>query len=153
MSPPSRKVFQAVRALSVLSAYVLPLTVGIASQVSHELDHFMDELRGQGPETVLELEMDGPAGGAFVHAHGDVVAHAHQGGIGRLLVAAEHNDRQQGEAAAVALELVGHVPATGAPAVVFTTHATPASHAPRTSAKDVALRPPLPPPRLSFFRA
>ena len=145
---PIRRLLPSAFALAVLAAYALPLTVGIASQVSHELDHFMGEFRGQEPGTVLELdEISGPSDEGFVHAHGDKAAHAHEGGIAKLLVAAEHAEQQQGEAVHVALELVGHVPAAGAPALFLTADATPAADEPATAATDVSVGPPLPPPR------
>lgn len=137
-------------AIAVMGTYVLPLTVGIASQVSHEIDHLVGELRGHEPDAVAEVEHDeasAPTDG-FVHAHGDVAAHAHEGGIAMLLVAAEHTEQQQSDAAVVALELVGHVPAAGAPTVVFAVDATATMQSPGSPAVDVSLRPPLPPPRV-----
>lgn len=134
-----------------MGAYVLPLTVGIASQVSHEVDHLVSGARGEErqPAAATEPDATAPADG-FVHAHGDEGAHAHEGGIAMLLVAAEHTEQQQSEAAVVALELVGHVPAAGAPLVVFAEGATAVSRSPSAPAANISLRPPLPPPRVQL---
>ena len=148
MSRPRLELFRTGLALVVLGAYALPLTVGIASQVSHELDHLTEELRAGGPVPFAGGERDdaAPTDG-FVHAHGDEATHAHEGGIALLLVAAEHTEQQQSDAAVVALELVGHVPAAGAPGVVFAEDASAVPELPESAAPDVSLRPPLPPPR------
>ena len=134
--------------LAALVAYALPLGVGIASQVSHELDHLLGELGDREAGGVEEVAQAGSvAADGFVHAHGDVPTHEHGGGIGKLLVAAEHSERQQSDAAVVALELVGHVPATGVPIVAFAAEASAAVAASGPAAIDESLRPPLPPPR------
>ena len=143
----TRKLVRAACVLSALVAYPLPLLVGIASQVSHELDHLLGELEGRAPAAAEEVAQAGSAAASgFMHAHGDVPAHEHEGGIGKLLVAAEHTEQRQSDATVVALELVGHVPASG-PMVAFTAEASPAVGTSRSAAIDVSLRPPLPPPR------
>ena len=144
---PIRNLLRAAFSLAVGAAYALPLTVGIASQVGHELDHYLDELRGVEPATAQGVVGVSGTGQGFVHAHGEVDAHAHEGGVGKLLVAAEHTEQQQSDAVVVALELVGHVPSASASVLHFAANAARTWPAPAASASAVTLRPPLPPPR------
>ena len=136
---------RAACASTALLAYALPMTVAVASQVGHEVDHFWGELRGVEAEAVDPSDFARADG--FVHAHGDVGAHAHAGGLAKLLIAAQQTEEQQNESAVVALELVGHVPAAGVTTLVLVDARAFAVDAPRAALPDASRRPPLPPPR------
>jgi hypothetical protein len=127
-----------------VGAYALPTAVGFASQLGHDLEHLVEEVRGLEADGPPAVDDAGPAG--FVHAHG-AGAHGHSEGLGKLLVAAQQTEEHHDDAAVTPLELTGHLPAVRGSALVVVADASLVTRAPMAAATGPSLPPPLPPPR------
>jgi hypothetical protein len=139
-----------------LAVYVLPMAVGVASRVSHDAQHVLELIR--------ELESRAAAMGVahdqvrfasvsirgvesapddgFVHTHGGA-PHAHDDGVGKLLVASEQAEEHHQDVVTAPVELSIHVPATASLRLLQVASRSDASADPDAAAP----RTPLPPPR------
>lgn len=140
------KLLRAGCALLAVGAYGLPTLVGVASQLGHDVEHLLEEVRGHDAADEGQASAPDVAAGGFVHAHGGP-EHAHDGRLGQLLVAAEQTEEHHDDAVITAFDLVGHLPAPRAAALVMVADAFPTASAPESCASGLSLRPPLPPPR------
>jgi hypothetical protein len=140
-----------------LAAYALPLAVGLAAQSAHGLEHTLGWLHGlerraaaMGVAHLHDVPADDPTGdrvaSAFVHAHGGG-PHAHDAGIGALLVAADEADEHADETITAPLELATHLPATATAPLLVSVERDLADAGPAPAAPRNLLPPPLPPPR------
>ena len=91
------------------AAYLLPLSASVLTNVVHDAYHLREYLE-HGTTEVAEFHEPQP--GDFVHAHGGA-EHSHGAATDALLGAADRTDEPADEHHAPALELVGHLPATG----------------------------------------
>jgi hypothetical protein len=145
-----------------LAAYVLPMAVGVASRVSHDAQHVLELIR--------ELESRAAAMGVahlhdqvrfasvsirgvesapddgFVHTHGGA-PHAHDDGVGKLLVASEQAEEHHQDVVTAPVELSIHVPATASLRLLQVASRSDASADP-----DAAAHAPPSSPRLSPSR-
>ena len=147
------KRFRAVCAAWALSAYVLPLALGLLAQLGHGVEHalaLLDDLeRRAAAMGVAHLHdvMDHRDHAAYVHAHGGA-EHAHDAGIGALLVASDEADERAAETGVVApIELSSHLPSDAALSVLSMTHQRKSRVEPDAAVPRTFLPPPLPPPR------
>jgi hypothetical protein len=128
------------------------MAVGLAAQLGHGTEHALEVLRHlERRATVMGVAhlhdaLNEHDGGTFVHAHGGA-AHAHDAGVGALLVAAADVEDHGGGAVTAPVELSSHLPAGGMLPVLAAVDRSLASAEPRAAAPSNLLPPPLPPPR------
>jgi hypothetical protein len=142
-----------VCAALALAAYVLPLGIGLAARIGHEAEHALALLADLERRAVamgvahLHDVKDERSGAAFVHSHGGT-PHAHHGGVGALLVAADETHEHTEEPGVTApVELSSHLPTARGPVELTTAHGRPAGAATSAALAHELLPPPLPPPR------
>lgn len=140
------KLLRAGCALLAVGVYALPTLVGVASQLGHDAEHWLEEVRGHDAADEAQATAAEVAAGGFVHAHGGP-EHGHDGRLGQLLVAAEQTEEHHDDAVITAFDLAGHLPADRASTLVMVADAFATASAPESGASGLSLRPPLPPPR------
>lgn len=138
-----RSVIERYLVALAATAYLLPLSASLVTNVAHDAYHLREYL--EHGVTELAAAEDAEAGD-FVHAHGGA-EHSHDAATDALLEASQRTDDPADEHHAATLELVGHLPghevvvgmvafSAGAPTMTSSL-ALPTSPSP----------PPLPPPR------
>jgi hypothetical protein len=144
---------RAVCAALALAAYVLPLGVSLAARIGHGAGHALALLADLERRAVamgvahLHDVKDEQSRATFVHSHGGT-PHAHHGGVGALLVAADETDERAEDLGLTApVELSSHLPAARWLQGLTTAHGRPAGAATSAALAHELLRPPLPPPR------
>ncbi|MGE0158206.1 MAG: hypothetical protein AB7T31_02270 [Gemmatimonadales bacterium] len=134
--------------LAVLVAYVLPLSLGAASQVTHGAFHLLEQIQARQARAAAFGVVHGDRAGhahTYTHTHGGVT-HSHAAPVDALLSAADQTEQENHDAVPV-LKLSAHTPA----AVVDTWLGIAASSV--YAAVDLIAPehprplPPLPPPR------
>lgn len=153
---------RAACALVALAVYVLPMAVGVASRVGHDAQHVLElirELESRAAAmgvahlhdqvrfaSVPARGVESPPDDGFVHTHGGA-SHAHDAGVGKLLVASEQAEEHHQDVVTTPVELSIHVPATASLRLFQVASRSGASADPDAAAPRALLPPPLPPPR------
>jgi hypothetical protein len=126
---------------AVLVCYVMPLSLGAVSELSHNASHLLERIQ----ERQARAAAFGAAHGSYTHTH-DGVTHSHAGAVDALLSASDHAGDEQ-DAAPPVVKLSAHTPTSAVHALIALAAGRAFAAVDVIAPEHPRPLPPLPPPR------